>query len=730
MEHAGGGRERSPLQLRIDFAALRKEPSEPVSSRSVVSTSENATSTTVSSAGAELAAGRAKEHAGGGWERSPLQPCLDAAALRRARSEPVSSWSVVGTNENATSTSASGASTIVSPVPTDAAGNVGVAASSVGSENIRNCLRAEIERLQRQSRTEHPAEVGPEAAAPARALAASPRQEPQSRCLEQILAELASERSEREAIAASVVRLEKRLAEGVASIREVASARVVTDSATDTMIGALRGCVDELRDQCAWPPKSASPRPRQLAPTMGEAVLRQQREIEELRGYVENARAQQEEQQRHVRALASRMDEMEEHAKRVDRDVSAIEKSCSSRQNKLEVSVQALQESVARLGLCREGAGDGIVELKATVQAVQGQLRTIQGDYGQVRSSLAAISEQQKRLQQPPPQAREAPAVRQDTEVMQALRSVLERQQQLQDAHQRQESDLVALRGAVLEGGAGEGNAAPAAPVAERASGAKQAAGGGSALQLPGVRPRASTASGAADVTLGRVDPPMDDKARSCGALQAELGAVAGSVSRLAVQIEHLQPCRSSPCSSHSPQATPRLSCAPSHAQVAQEPQGSPGTEVCRQLSTAMEAVGSPRDPLAPAWGPCPPATCTVEGAQALREQLAVLMARVRQLPPASETPGGGGGKAAESTASPAPGEDMGKQDPARLPDFDGLSARLSSAVPQAPGEKKAPSPRKWLTEPLAVIVGRSSSAGALGSLAPSPRSVINAAGA
>jgi len=213
------------------------------------------------------------------------------------------------------------------------------------------------------------------------------------------------------------------------------------------------------------------------------------------------------------------------------------------------------------------------------------------------------------------------------------------------------------------------------------------------------------------------------------GALQAELGAVAGSVSRLAAQVEHLRSCRSSPCSSLSPHATPHkpsLSGAPAQSPAAQEPQGSQGAEVCRQLSAAMEAAGSPAAPPAIASGPGPTAACAVEGAQALREQLAVLMAKVRQLPPAGEPPGGAGGEVAGSMGK----QDAGKQQgPAVPPGFDTLQARVSSCVPSASGEKKAPSPRKWLTEPLAVAVGRFSS-GTPGSLASSPRSVINAAGA
>jgi len=225
------------------------------------------------------------------------------------------------------------------------------------------------------------------------------------------------------------------------------------------------------------------------------------------------------------------------------------------------------------------------------------------------------------------------------------------------------------------------------------------------------------------------------------GALQAELGAVAGSVSRLAAQVEHLRSCRSSPCSSLSPHATPHkpsLSGAPAQSPAAQEPQGSQGAEVCRQLSAAMEAAGSPAAPPAIASGPGPTAACAVEGAQALREQLAVLMAKVRQLPPAGEPPGGAGGEVAGSMGKQDPAmppgfdtlTDAGKQQgPAVPPGFDTLQARVSSCVPSASGEKKAPSPRKWLTEPLAVAVGRFSS-GTPGSLASSPRSVINAAGA
>merc|ERR1719245_1684927 len=84
------------------------------------------------------------------------------------------------------------------------------------------------------------------------------------------------------------------------------------------------------------------------------------------------------------------------------------------------------------------------------------------------------------------------------------------------------------------------------------------------------------------------------------------------------------------------------------------------------------------------------------EAAQTLRKQLEVLMESVNRMSTSSIEAGGAGQSACTDSGAER-----------HLDLCPGSASKLPFTGSQAAREKKAPSPRQWLMEPLAVMVGR-----------------------
>lgn len=277
---------------------------------------------------------------------------------------------------------------------------------------------------------------------------------------------------------------------------------------------------------------------------------------------------------------------------------------------------------------------------------------------------------------------------------MQAVQRMLAHQEQLQEAYRRQERELAALKCAAVERLSEMPAGVEAAAVSsEGSSGVASAKGCDSepeAAAIAEVKSQVSVVAGAMNLLLGRVEELSGETPRRHGG--AEHGPSAGSAPRPAALLDNLESCQSSPSAS-----------------------SARGTPAPASRLSAGGAVGP----------------AAVDGAQALRKQLAVLMdsVQVHHLP------------SAEPGAAHGVGLDPALQDTTRSPSSARNSERRSPVV--TPREivvaqalrDKAPSPRKWMIEPLAVSVGRCDHrfvGGVSPTRSPSStgRSTINAAGA
>jgi len=243
------------------------------------------------------------------------------------------------------------------------------------------------------------------------------------RQLEGIIGAFQVEHRGRDQLASTVRHLESRMNEGLASIGEVAQARMATDNATDTMLNALRKCVDEISDQCAWPVGhsfAAGAHPASLAQLVLEHDAQLKEVVASQRAVLERQREQHEQMVR----LMERQHQLTQEASSASAGVA----SWQARQETLASSLEALTNMVAGLhstschsersiaqlqedhGRLAGSVGEveaqgralasmaGDDQLLSNMHAVETQLRCLQAEKSQVADALRAMGEQQQHL--------------------------------------------------------------------------------------------------------------------------------------------------------------------------------------------------------------------------------------------------------------------------------------------------------------------------------------------
>lgn len=579
--------------------------------------------------------------------------------------------------------------------------------------------------------------------------------------LDEVARAVKTEQQGRETICSAVCELERRLNEGLQSMGEVASARMATDGATDAMLNALRKCVDELSGHCAWPPPgSGGAEP--LAPTMAEAVWQQQVQMRQLLRMQEHMQAKQDEQMQQIVARLDRQDQRLDEScnaaatastavQELQHQVAELAAGQAQRVSAVEARVQALTDASAgpkqdvadQLGQLSEVVQSlndqqrqlqavqqqlaGNASLAATVRAVEGQLQQLQGDKDRVaEAAFHSAAENQRQLQ-----AMQQQLLSGDTgseglvasikglegqlqqlqaekrQVAEALHAMGEQQHQLQVMQQQL---LVAGASQGLVGSAGDSLMANVQAMEGRLqylqddrsevaevlhalreqqqqlelvqqqqeqelqTFAEQAHNrDGQASDVQELRAEVTVLANAVNMIGNSVEQiSLEDPQH---AIQLEIGAIADVVSKLSDRVERLD-----------------AQASPSHA--------------------AMVGTSSPQHH-------SQLASESAETAQALRQQLAQLVGDVQRLA-SGPTPAG---YADSSTA----GSDRREatHDELMYSRSSSHKEQLSMTMPSVAmpsallSDRKAPSPRKWLAEPLSVSVARHDG---LGSVRGNPR--------
>lgn len=515
--------------------------------------------------------------------------------------------------------------------------------------------------------------------------------------LDEVSCVLRAEQRNRELLFSTVADLERRLSDGLQSMGEVASARIATDGATDAMLDALRKCVDELGEQCAWPPPgSAGAGPvggEPLAPTMAEAVKQQQAQLRQLWRLKEHMQAQHEQElQRVFTQLEHQERRLNESSGKgdVDRISEEVRRAVAEQQQQLQAlqqqltascnlaaSVRGVEERVQQLQAMpqRFGGAAGTDSVANTLQAMEGQMQQLQAEKQQVAEALRTMGEQQQQLQAMQQQLLAAGAgagsaaaansgelavtlhsvegqlqalQAEKSQVAEVLHTIREQQQMFQMVQQQQEQEL-------------KGVLAKAQACEEQASAVQE------------LRAEVTVIASAVNMLCSKVEQLSIQDPQS--ALQTEIGAIATVVSKLSERVDRIDPKDSHSLASSSV-ISPSIRSTPGRAPPACE--------------SALSPPGGTSD--------------SVETAQALRQQLAVLVGDVRRLSTASSSsPAGGPGSAngdRRDIEEAAYARTRGNKDQVDL-------------KPPAPPQslvtgQKAPSPRKWLAEPLSVSVARS----------------------
>jgi hypothetical protein len=327
---------------------------------------------------------------------------------------------------------------------------------------------------------------------------------------------------------------------------------------------------------------------------------------------------------------------------------------------------QQLAQSNAALCPSEKPAG-----LAASVRLVEGQLLAMQSEQGQVKEeiqAMKAMSEQHHqlvvtcaglpRVQSVEEQLR---ATKSETsQVKELLSNIEEQQQQFHVMHQRQEQDLQNILATVKE-----------------QSGSRATSTEDGSTELKEMRSEVAMLANAINMLCGRVDELSS--ADHNAAMQAEIGAIAKVVSKLSERVDRLEPKDPLIVSTGSPLRPTR-------------PSGRPWADPIPEVGGVGEADAG-------------------DTASALRQQLAALVGG--DVHPAHRKSGASDHQSCQSDD----GRESVREEVAHL----GVGARYTERPlatqfaqpgallqPAAILGRKAPSPRKWLTEPLSVSVARS----------------------
>lgn len=486
--------------------------------------------------------------------------------------------------------------------------------------------------------------------------------------LDEVARSLKTEQIGRESLVNVVTELERRVNDGLQSMGEVASARIATDGATDAMLNALRKCVDELSAHCAWPPADQTMEPP-VASSMAEAVWQQQVQIQELIRSQEQMKAQHEMQ---IQQLTVRMEQQE----RALNDSCNLAAAASAAVKELQA--QAQTQAPRDGDLSSQGAKEQLLEVVRSFCEKQQQLQADKNDA--IEDAFQKIADHQRTLQS------ELQAVQQQVNLteftsindsgggneglMSTLRGLEGQLQQLQAektqvaqallAMGEQQRQLQVMQQQLLSSGPGDGNLSCLQEQQQQLQLMQQQQAHRSEEQasaLQELKAEVTVLANAVNLLSNSIEQLSIEDPRH--RIQTEIGAIADVVSRLSYRMEALD------------------------AQAAQPSQPRPAP-----LHGVVE-------------GQAPGSGSSVDTAQALRHQLALMVGDVRR-----------------STASSSPrGSERRSQTGSERRDSvaDDLAyARRSSKEQQPPmlqvlpsADNKAPSPRKWLAEPLSVSIAR-----------------------
>jgi len=571
--------------------------------------------------------------------------------------------------------------------------------------------------------------------------------------LDEVVASLRSEQRSREVLCSTVGDLERRLSDGLQSMGEIASARMATDGATDAMLNALRKCVDELSEQCAWPVAGEG---EQQPPSLAEAVWQQQLQLGQVRRLQEQLQAQQEEERGQAAALVER------HARRLD-EVTAV---LPARQEQLAQALQALQAQVDELSAaqaqgarCLEaqlqaavaggGAGAPQGELAAAVRSMEGELQALQGERGQAAEALRTLGEQQCQLQAVQQQLAASNTLAVSVQAMQgqlqqlqgergqvseALKAAAEQQAQLQAMQQQ----LLAREGGAGAEGPSGGLAVVEAQLQQLQAEKQQVAG---ALRAMGEQQQQLQTMQQQLLAAGAGKPEANELSHSVRSMEGQLQLLHGEKGQVAealrairdqqqqfqlAQQQQEQDLKAALAHARSGEehavavqelraevtviaSAVNMLCGRVEQLSAQDTQSSLQTEVgaianvVSQLSERMDRLDPRKErrshsPLRMTPEHRPPVLAEdepVETAQALRHQLAALVGDVRRLSVSSPSGDHGDSLSDDAACSRSSGQ------------RDRNSGQLPLQAPQSLTSQKAPSPRRWLMEPLSVAVAK-----------------------
>lgn len=448
--------------------------------------------------------------------------------------------------------------------------------------------------------------------------------------LEEVLVMLQAETRNRESLSCMVHSLERRLDEGLHSVGEVTNARMAADGATDAMLLALRRCVNELGESCAWPPTGAA-QDQQVASTLAQAVLQQQTQLDEMKASQVQLLAECQELSHKERRLPQRVDE-------------AMLQDLPARHAAMAQVLESLQGKVEEAAAGR--TWNDTSSMTQQMQAIQGQLQQLQGDRGPGAAEYGAfVAEVQGRLQDMHQQLMAASAVSGSSLASQppeaAAKNVQSMELQLQ-AWQGEKSQITETIQSIME----------------------------QQRQIQLVQQQQQQELHAA---LARAQND-EEHAKAVQELRAEVTVIANAVKMLCGRVEEIS---------------------------APEPPNALMSMVSR-LSERVEKL-EPREPpqlsLALAQQRNLPPVEAGESAQNLRQQVSTLMGSVSWLSNSTTSAALGPGALGSGVlGSGALGRTSLSAAGAKASLVDSLVRRSSS---------RAPSPRKWLSEPLSVSVAR-----------------------
>jgi hypothetical protein len=460
------------------------------------------------------------------------------------------------------------------------------------------------------------------------------------------LGDLHKEAMQRESLVASVGNLSRRLDEGLVKVGEMTAARAETERATDVVLSAMRHCIDELSAHCAWPPPGE--RDSVHGATLSEAMRHQQVQLHQLHELQVELQAQHDAQRQQMSSLAGIMQEQQH---RIDESMASV-------------TTAAVTPNPARFDTLAASVSDAKQQVTQLTAILQDKTETDKD----LASQLAILTEKVA-----------AQDMAQQTEKKQLAELVSIVQEQGRLLQEREAGSMATVLRELREARAI--SQASAAEAAETTSGLRQ------------LKDEVTTIATALNLLCGRVNSlPAEDHTN---ALQTEMGVIASVVSKLSERLDQM--------SGHETSAS-----------------------VLGVRKTSSES--------------------TLETAQALRQRLGVLVGEVQQVQSERQQvqslPMAGSEQNHQQLANPVrqnsylgavinylecradehaqqTGPTVRASSPLKCAQLEDASdVRAVPILPLPSAEMttmttprivftKAPSPRKWLEEPLSVSVGR-----------------------